>query len=98
MRDSLVSSGRNIRIGHSMESNASFSEKLFTKPFTLSTVEIVLVVVTSAAVFLDGTYISVVTMRISIVFQEFCCHLILFRTRWGYASNVSELSALVPFY
>ena len=95
MRDSLVSSGRNIRIGHSMESNASFSEKLFTKPFTLSTVEIVLA---SAAVFLDGTYISVVTMRISIVFQEFCCHLILFRTRWGYASNVSELSALVPFY
>ena len=90
-------SKNNPLLGHSMESNASFSEKLFTKPFTLSTVEIVLA---SAAVFLDGTYISVITMRISI----FVCEVLSLGSvsapsisHWSYTSDVSELCAFVPF-
>ena len=83
--------------GMTIKSIASFSGKFFKKLVTLATVVFVLAVVISSSVVLDGSYISVITMRISIL-----CHfrylLILPRTCWGYTSNVSELGALVPFY
>ena len=56
--EGYVSSRRNIKnnplfLGYSMIKSNAFVEKLFTKILTLATVEIVLVVFTSAAVFLE---------------------------------------------